>query len=175
MSHHLSHKQLCDLLLAEDAQHADAKLDPHREHLSACLICAAELDTLRTSVLRFRHSATSYSDRQLKGRHLRAPFATLYDTPHHGYFGQPLAWAVAALVLAITLPLGLHRHHVVPPTAPVSVTAAAPSTESDEALLEGISQDLATDIPSPMQPLADPTASAAQTQSQSNDTTQRKN
>jgi hypothetical protein len=42
--------------------------------------------------------------------------------------------------------------------APQPTTSA---TESDEALLNGIAQDLSTDVPSPMQPLADPTDGAA--------------
>jgi hypothetical protein len=46
------------------------------------------------------------------------------------------------------------------------------ATESDEALLEGINQDLSVGVPTPMQSLADPTAT---TNEISNTTLQRKN
>ena len=174
MTQHLSHEQLCDVLLAETDQFSGAPLSAQRGHLSGCLICASELDILRESVVRFRRSSVAYADRELTRRNLQTPFASLYQSHSRGYFSQPLSWAAAAaLVLAVALPFGLHRHRPVTPATSVTVSAPTSNTESDEALLEGINQDLTTDIPSPMQPLADPTASA--TQAQSIDTTQRKN
>jgi hypothetical protein len=73
----------------------------------------------------------------------------------------PALWAAAAaLVIAITLPLALH--HDQPPAqrapAPAAVTAQPSTSQSDEALLEEIDQTLSSSIPSPMQPLDDPTA-----------------
>ena len=47
------------------------------------------------------------------------------------------------------------------PNGPVTASlAAAPDTKSDEALLEEIDQTLSSSVPTPMQALADPTASA---------------
>ena len=173
MTQHLSHEQLCDVLLTEADQDPGA-LDTQGEHLADCLICASELDLLRSSAARFRAASISYADHELERRSLRPRFNSLYEVRPRRHFSQPLSWAAAAaLVLAVALPLGLHIHRSAPLSAPVAVTAPAQSTESDEALLEGINQDLATDIPSPMKPLADPTASG--TQAQYNDATQRKN
>jgi hypothetical protein len=172
MTQHLSHEQLCDVLLA-DADQGSGALDTQREHLADCLICASELHLLRGSAARFRTASIAYADRELARRSLPPRFNSIYEVRSRKYFSQPLSWAAAALAVAVALPLGLHMHRPASPPASIAASTPAPSTESDEALLEGIDQDLTTDIPSPMKPLADPTASA--TQAQSNDATQRKN
>ncbi len=171
MTQHLSHEQLCDVLLADTSLAVEGSLDDQREHLSDCLICAAELELLSNSVSGFRALSIDYAERATQ-RQLQRPFASLYQDRSHKFFSQPLSWAAAALVLAVTLPLGLRRHDPVPTLAPARVSTAAQSTESDEALLEGINQDLSSSVPSPMKALADPTGS--ETQAQSNNT-QRKN
>jgi hypothetical protein len=172
MTQHLSHEQLCDVLLADMSQAPADPLDMQREHLTSCLICASELDLLSGSVSRFRASSNDYVDRQFARRRLRQPFAALYQPYSRGFFNQPLSWTVAALVLAVTLPIGMHFRRPVASPANTLVSTAAQTTESDEALLEGVNQDLTAAVPSPMQPLADPTASEAQPTSSS---TQRKN
>jgi hypothetical protein len=60
--------------------------------------------------------------------------------------------------VAALFPLSMHRQR---PVAPVTATVSSgPSqiTESDEALLADIDQKVSADVPSPMEPLADPTA-----------------
>jgi hypothetical protein len=179
MTQHLNHEQICDILLAETGQSSSdspaSGVDAHRDHLRDCLICASELELLRQSISLFRASSIAYTDRELRPRRLPTPFVSLNlnkaSSRRHGT--HSLLWAAAALALAIGVPLGLHRHGSAPlPSASIAVSAPAQSIESDEALLEGINQDLSTAVPSPMQALADPTASATQTQS---DTTQRTN
>jgi hypothetical protein len=172
MTQHLSHEQLCDVLLADTSETLTGSLDEQREHLSACLICASELDVLSGSVSRFRASSMDYADHQFARRKLRQPFAALYQPRSSGFFHQPLSWAAAALVVAITLPLGMHLRHPVVTPIKTPVSSSMHSTESDEALLEDIDQHLTAAVPSPMQPLADPTASEAAPTSSS---TQRKN
>ena len=72
MTLHLSHEQLCDLILADaslqrereswnDPNHLNAESDVVREHLRACLICSAELKSLRDSLSHFREASISYA------------------------------------------------------------------------------------------------------------------
>jgi hypothetical protein len=166
---HLTHEQLCDVLLASSGSapqgdpQAAATCEIAEKHLRSCLQCAAELQNLRTSFSLFRHATTSYADQVYAQSSINK--TSLGPAPRYG--SHLLYWATAAaLALAVALPLGLHHQH--PPTAhqPVAAAAMAPqpttsATESDEALLNGIAQDLSTDVPSPMQPLADPTDGAA--------------
>jgi hypothetical protein len=177
MTLHLSHEQLCDLILAdlslqpehESWDDQDADSDVVHEHLRACLICSAELRSLRDSLSHFRDASVSYA---------RQEFAQSYAqrssiAPPHSFLSQPLYWTAAAVVFVAALfPLSMHRQH---PAAPVIQTiATSPSlqaTESDEALLADIDQKLSADVPSPMEPLADPTAAASSTTSTSDQRT----
>jgi hypothetical protein len=177
MTLHLSHEQLCDLILAdlslqpehESWDDQDADSDVVHEHLRACLICSAELRSLRDSLSHFRDASVSYA---------RQEFAQSYAqrssiAPPHSFLSQPLYWTAAAVVFVAALfPLSMHRQH---PAAPVIQTiATSPSlqaTESDEALLADIDQKLSADVPSPMEPLADPTAGATSTTSTSDQRT----
>jgi hypothetical protein len=179
MTLHLSHEQLCDLILADlslqpereslnDSNDPDADSDVVHEHLRACLICSAELRSLRDSLSHFRDASVSYA---------RQEFAQSYAqrssiAPPHTFLSQPLYWAAAAVVFVAALfPLSMHRQHPAP--AVIGTTATSPSrqTESDEALLADIDQKLSADVPSPMEPLADPTAGATSTTSTSDQRT----
>lgn len=63
-----------------------------------------------------------------------------------------LAWACAALLCFATLPVATHSHHVaVNPIA--SAVAAAPSTDSDSALLEQVDTNISESVPSSLAPL----------------------
>jgi len=164
MTLHLSHEQLCDLLLADLSlqpagdswKDLEAESDVVQEHLRACLVCSAELRSLRDSLSHFREASVSYA---------RQEFAQSYAqrssiAPPHSYLSQPLYWTAAAVVFVAALfPLSMHRQL---PTSPVARTTATSSslqtTESDEALLTDIDQKVSADVPSPMAPLADPTA-----------------
>jgi hypothetical protein len=177
MTLHLSHEQLCDLILAdlslqpegESWNDRKADADVVHEHLRACLVCSAELRSLRDSLSHFRDASVSYA---------RQEFAQSYAqrssiAPPHSFLSQPLYWTAAAVVFAAALfPLSMHRQR---PTPPVALTTAASSslqpTESDEALLADIDQKLSADVPAPMAPLADPTAGATSTTPNSNQRT----
>jgi len=173
MTLHLSHEQLCDLILADlslqpereswNDQKADS--DVVHEHLRACLVCSAELRSLRDSLSHFRDASVSFA---------RQEFAQSYAqrssiAPPHSFLSQPLYWTAAAVVFVAALfPLSMHRQRPAPPMARTTATSSSlQTTESDEALLADIDQKLSADVPSPMAPLADPTAGASSTTSNS--------
>jgi hypothetical protein len=165
---HLTHEQLCDLLLADSS--LPLEIDIVHEHLQACLLCSAELENLRSSLSLFRSASISYA----KQEYARSPLRSESIVPPPHYLSQPLYWAAAAILLvAASFPLSLHRQHL--PTPATEITTIASQTaevESDEALLEDVDQKLSAEVPSPMEPLADPTAGASPAESTSN---QRKN
>lgn len=172
MTIHLTHEQLCDLILADsslppegefqnEAERAD---DPVHEHLRACLICSAELRNLRDSLSRFRDASTSFARQEFA--HSYAQRSSI--APPHSYLSQPLYWTAAMVVFVAALfPLSLHRRNPVPAVTATATSASAQITESDDALLADIDQKVSADVPSPMEPLADPTAGAASTTSTS--------
>jgi hypothetical protein len=171
MTLHLTHEQLCDLILAdlslqpegESWNDLKAESDVVQEHLRACLICSAELRSLRDSLSHFRDASVSYA---------RQEFAQSYAqrssiAPPHSFLSQPLYWTAAAVVFVAALfPLSMHRQRPAPPASSTLQT-----TESDEALLADIDQKLSADVPSPMAPLADPTAGTTSTTSPSDQRT----
>ena len=178
MTLHLSHEQLCDLLLADLSLQPEgdswndlkAESDVVQEHLRACLICSAELRSLRDSLSHFRDASVSYARQEFAQSYARRSSIV----PPHSFLSQPLYWTAAAVVFVAALfPLSMYRHR--PASAVIGTTATSSSrqtTESDEALLADIDQKLSADVPSPMAPLADPTAEATSTTSNSD---QRKN
>jgi hypothetical protein len=171
MTLHLTHEQLCDLILADSSLPLEGEFQNELEndsvmqaHLQACLVCSAELKSLRDSLSHFRDASASYA---------RQEFAQSYAqrssiAPPHSYLSQPLYWTAAAVVFVAALfPLSMHRQHS---TSAVTATAASGSlqtTESDEALLADIEQKVSADVPSPMEPLADPTGGTTSTHSTS--------
>jgi hypothetical protein len=168
MTLHLTHEQLCDLILADsslplegDFQDAlESNDDLVHEHLRACLTCSAELRILRDSLSHFRDASTSYAREEFAQQSYVRRSSIV---PPHNYLSQPLYWTAAAVVFVAALfPLSMHRQH--PASSPVTKTAAAASTqitESDDALLADIDQKVSADVPSPMEPLANPTAGTA--------------
>lgn len=164
---HLTHEQLCDLLLADSPFTPEG--DIVQDHLRACLVCSAELESLRSSLSLFRSAASSYARQE----YARSPMRRESIAPPQHYLSQPLYWAAAAIVLvAASFPLSLHRQAPPSPAAISTVSSHPMEIESDDALLEDIDQKLSADIPSPMEPLADPTAGAYTADPTSN---QRKN
>lgn len=163
---HLTHEQLCDVLLASSEHTPEprsAAVEAAEDHLRNCLLCSAELQNLRASISLFRRASHSYAG----AVYARPAINKASLAPSPKYISHVLYWAVAAVILvAIMIPLGLHRQPTpVAPQPVAAVTVTPQTTESDEALLEGIAQDLSTSVPSPMQPLADPTAGMASAQS----------
>jgi hypothetical protein len=154
MNLHLTHEQLCDVLLADSSLPSaglDYNSDVVEQHLQACLICSAELKSLRDSLSHFREASVAYS---------RQAFAHSYArrssiVPPQSMLSQPLYWAAAAVIFVAALfPVALHRQQ-----SAVAATSSQ-TTESDEALLSDIDQEVSADVPSPMEPLANPTDGA---------------
>jgi hypothetical protein len=169
MTLHLTHEQLCDLILADSSLpfegNSQNDSDVVQAHLRACLLCSAELRSLRDSLSHFRDASTSYA---------RQEFAQSYAqrssiAPPHSFLSQPLYWTAAAVVFVAALfPLSMHRQRAITPVTATAASASPQITESDDALLADIDQKVSADVPSPMEPLADPTAGAASTTSTSN-------
>jgi anti-sigma factor RsiW len=166
MNLHLTHDQLCDLILADASLRTNDESDVVEQHLQACLICSAELKSLRDSISHFRDASSAFA---------RHEFAQSYAqrssiAPPHSYLSQPLYWAAAAVIFVAALfPITLHQHYAA--SSAVKATAVSPQTESDDALLADIDQKVSADVPSPMEPLADPTDGTTSTTSTSDQRT----
>jgi hypothetical protein len=183
---HLTHDQLCDLLLHDDldvhALHGDAvcstaavdQLAAHQEHIQNCLICGAELELLRDSIARFHALSDAFTSRELARRPLNWPFSSLLPARRHSLSFPAFAWAAVALIVASVLPLSLMHLRPNTPHRPVASTPAPARTSperaatepaqdpaSDAALLESINQDLSAAVPTAMEPLASPAAASA--------------
>jgi hypothetical protein len=160
MNLHLTHEQLCDVLLADSSLQssgADRETDVVDQHLQACLICSAELKSLRDSLSHFRDASVAYSRQEFAHNYARRSSIA----PPHNVLSQPLYWAAAAvLFVAALFPITLHQQQSAARAAATRAAAASSQTaESDEALLADIDQKVSADVPSPMEPLADPTDS----------------
>jgi hypothetical protein len=168
MTPHLTHEQLCDLIL-ESVPPEDSRSAALFDHLRTCLLCASEFANLQSSLSLFREAANSWSAQAFA----QMQSVPLPERPKRPAL-KPVHWAfaVAVVFLAAIIPFTAHPRHQPPPLSTATAAAPAHRTESDEALLEDIDQKLSAPIPSPMQPLADPTAGATAAQSRS---TQRKN
>jgi hypothetical protein len=165
MTIHLTHEQLCDLILADSSLPDEVGLESNvqnsdilQAHLQACLVCSAELTSLRDSLSHFRDASVAYSRQEFAQSYAQRSIA-----PPHSYLSQPLYWAAAVVVFVAALfPLSL-RHNIPTGLGTAATTSASTRiSESDEALLADIDQKLSADVPSPMDPLADPTAGTAQ-------------
>jgi hypothetical protein len=166
MTLHLTHEQLCDLILAErsllleDEFRDDRKPDSDvvQAHLRACPVCSAELRSLRDSLSHFRDASVSYARQEFAQSYARRSSIA----PPHSYLSQPLYWTAAAVVFVAALfPLSMHRQRPISSGAATAASASPQTAESDEALLADIDQKISADVPTPMEPLADPTAGAA--------------
>jgi hypothetical protein len=163
MTLHLTHEQLCDLLLADSSSWPESEFqndsDVVQAHLRACPVCSAELKILRDSIAHFRDASASYA---------RQEFAQSYAqrssiAPPHSFLTQPLYWTGAAVVFVAALfPLSMRRQqHPISAVTASSGSSSVQTMESDEALLADIDQKVSADMPSAMEPLADPTAGSA--------------
>jgi hypothetical protein len=169
MNLHLTHEQLCDVLLADSSQQSvgDRDTDVVEQHLQACLICSAELKNLRDSLSHFRDASVAYSRQQFAQSYAQRSSIA----PPHSVLSQPLYWATAAVIFVAALfPITLHRQSVAR-EAVKTAAVTAQNAESDEALLSDIDQKVSADVPSPMQPLADPTDETTSTTSTSDQRT----
>jgi hypothetical protein len=184
MTTHLNHEQLCDLLIADRATEAfTPELDRSREHVRNCHLCADELASLSQSLTLFRSTADAWAQHEWNSqtayvhRSLRPASSDTGIFSRFRFALRPAVWsaAAAALVLAAAIPMTVHHLSSSAPgitaTVPAASTrAAAPDAKSDEALLDEINQTLSSSVPTPMQALADPTASG---NNQSNNATRK--
>ncbi len=162
LTDHLTHEQLCDMLLARSPHPLSSDFAALQHHLGNCPSCSAELANLRTSISLFRKASISYSQQQLAQLRVAGT-----PTPSKTLI-QPIYWAAAAaLCIAAALPITLHHQAPTAPISPASTIKPTTASQSDEALLEEINQEISAPIPSPMRPLADPTASSSATSSTS--------
>jgi hypothetical protein len=172
MTLHLTHEQLCDLILADSSLPLEGEFqdsfktdsDVVHSHLRACPVCSAELKSLRDSLSHFRDASVAYARQEFAQSYARRSSIA----PPHSFLSQPLYWTAAALVFVAALfPLSM-RQHPISSVNSISASASPQSTESDEALLTDIDEKVSADVPSPMQPLADPTAGDTSATSTSN-------
>ncbi|HEY2039018.1 MAG TPA: hypothetical protein VGG95_05100 [Edaphobacter sp.] len=171
---HLTHEQLCDLLLANSQLS-----EPEAQHLRVCSRCAAEYASLRQALSSFRSTTVAWASHASAHRswsspaQLTATRPSLWSSVAERLSTRPVLWASAAmLLLAIVVPFTFHRHEtaaVTPKNPPAQVQQM--DRVGDEALLEEVDQTLSSPIPTPMQPLSDPTAG----RSSQIDSTPRKN
>lgn len=171
MTNHLNHEQLCDLLLADrmgSTAACSTEIEQAREHVHDCHICAAELSMLDQSLLLFRSTADAWASHEWHGHQSLLQSSSLRParTGLLGFFARPVIWASAAAIalFAAALPVTLHYLPGAKTNAPMAAIHTVNTTQSDEALLEEIDQTLASTVPTPMQPLADPTAGQSNTQ-----------
>jgi hypothetical protein len=174
MSHqnHLTDHQLSEVLIASP-QESSLQLEILREHLRDCTLCHDRLISLRNPLTLFRSTTTAWAD-QVSARRTWTP-SLLLARPASSRHLTGWMLTAAALLLAAVIPLALRDHPSTPAPTGKAVSSqlhAKPSTPiGDEALLEEVNQTLSSPIPTPMQPLADPTAG----RSSQIDSTPRKN
>ncbi len=164
---HLTHEQFCDLILSCSPHPLSSDYASLELHLRVCPSCSEELTRLSRSLTDFREASSVFARQQLAEVRMQRPaaHASMLPAPHSRF--APALWlsaAAAVLTLAAVL-FTSTAHRVGTPgmatsaTTSTDVSKPAPqSMESDEAFLEEIDQAISTTIPSPMQPLADPTA-----------------
>lgn len=172
---HLTHQQLCDLLIATP-QETSPELKRLREHLRDCSVCADEFASIRQPLERFHSATTAWASHN--AAHRSWTLAALPASLPFALFRRRAGWllATATFLVAAAVPFAIHNHSSSNPAPPIttanSQSHSRPTTPiGDEALLEEVNQTLSSSIPTPMQPLADPTAGRfSQT-----DSTSRKN
>jgi hypothetical protein len=150
-SDHLSEDQFGDLLVQSSANGQAG------QHLLACERCAAELATMRESLVLFRDASRAHSDNELR----RLPQMTLPSRRLNSAALDPAFWLAAAAILLTALsPMEMQRlrgSHTQAVTA--SAASSSDAGQSDEALLDDVDREASATLPAPMQALADPSAS----------------
>jgi predicted anti-sigma-YlaC factor YlaD len=149
---HLSREELGDLLMQKDGAETP--------HLADCAECRQELLSLRQTLGDFRMATTGLAAAQAP-----AELTQRVVKPARGSRLRGFAWAGSLATLAATVALSISLLHSGAPAThgnrgsgqhgdvQVAVGAAQPAAVSDEALMDGIDQDLATSIPPSLAPL----------------------
>ncbi len=168
---HLTGEQFGELL-ARFTEDAGPEPTLAEAHLQACEACSAELASLREAIVLFREASDAYAEQELRG-------IPRWRLPNRRVFSHtlvPAYWLVAAaMFLTALFPLQVMRRHAqrTPPTVAETATVsnAASTAQSDEALLEDVNRDISATVPSSMQELDDPTEDASAVNSESSNAT----
>jgi hypothetical protein len=144
---HLTDSQIADLL-----DHSAGAITQH--HLLSCARCQAEVTELRTALTGFRVAATSLAAAETPALRLQREASPATHGLRAYAWAASLATAAAMLALSVSLLQPAHSGGKAVPPAVAAVTNAP--AVSDEALLDGIQQDLSTSIPPSLEPLAVP-------------------
>lgn len=147
---HLTHQQLCDLLIDSAPDAASSA------HLAVCPDCTADLASLKASLATFRQASIHLAEREISRRPLLLP----ERRTRRSLVIPAYVAAAAVLAAALFVPLLSNSPETAGNTTPALVNTATTPTqtaESDEALFEEINRQIATAVPSPLQPLANPT------------------
>jgi len=176
---HLTSDHFGDLLGRGVSEAASPEAEWVDAHLLACQQCSAELAELRQSLALFRDATSAYADEQMRQRPQLVPVRRAQVR-----WLVPTYWAAAAAAMLLTalLPLQVLRQHS-SSAQPAAVAASATGSsaidhsQSDEALLDDVDREVSASVPTPMQALADPSASNASTSTDISDSSssQRKN
>jgi hypothetical protein len=146
---HLTTEQLYQLL--DDPNHTTGT------HLHLCAQCRHEVSALRASLSGFRDATLALAAAQLEARPLAPPRPA--SRPRFAPAGMSLQFfaascATALAVIATSLSLLVPHRAPAPNAAPAGSTAAArAASDSDDALLNGIAQDLSAPVPPSLAPL----------------------
>jgi hypothetical protein len=135
------------------------------KHLESCTTCRDEVESLSELLGRFRATSVLYAEKAQGTGAVRAA-----AQPPRRVLALP-AWrwslAAGALACGLAAPPLLHlfvaHRTVVPQSAQSHPSSRSPI--SDEALLEGVQDDLATSVPAPLQSLAATPSSSSQSTS----------
>jgi hypothetical protein len=155
---HLTAEQF-DLLL-----HAEKPGPAEDAHLAACPTCRQQLDRLRAALCDLRTAVTAYSSAQRNPAPFSVRLAAIEAIPASRpvwrtrmAFAGSFAAVVLAAAVSTLVPHGEFNNRPQPVAVDtISSTAEANKfpIESDEALLDGIDQDLTDAVPPSLQPLA---------------------
>lgn len=166
---HLTEDQFGELLASSSRT---SETSAAEAHLLACEQCAAELASLRESLSLFRHASTAYANDQLRQMpQMSIPVRRPLLSPAAQ---TTWAFAAAATFLIALLPMQPYRQAALQPASSTVASTVSPATQSDDALLDDINQEVSASVPTPMQALADPTASSVTTAASVSTSDQRK-
>ncbi|QHN05022.1 hypothetical protein FTO74_17925 [Granulicella sp. WH15] len=165
----LTADQISDLLIADDP--TALSLASRQRHLQQCPECNQEFTHMESLLGSLRYSATMSAARVQKPA---SKLRVAADSNRHNE-RRSSVWALVAATLAAAFALPFVHHAGADPLAavntffsrPAATAKAAPAvtTEAgDEALLQGISQDLSASVPSSLELLADPASRFANAQ-----------
>ncbi len=156
-SSHLTEEQIYELLdQPNEAGQA-------QQHLASCQPCAKEFAAVRESLEGFRLAANGLAEERFSP--VLAVRGGLLSGMRQSLVAWPMGLAAAGVLLAASVTM-VHRAGPTVPVNTASVTAAP--LESDEALLDGINQDLSTSVPPSLEPLSVASAESADAVSKHN-------